>query len=471
MERLCRMVADSFDVVVLGAGSAGEVIATGLAEGGRTVALIEAARVGGECPYVACMPSKALLKSAAARSAARSLPEIAGSAQSPDLDDDGRAFAAAVARRDEIAEHRDDREAAAGVEQSGVTLIRGWGRIVAPGAVEVDGRRLGYTDLVISSGSSPVHPEIPGLDDVPTWTSDEALSSDERPTSLVVLGGGAVGCELAQVYARFGVSVTVVESDDRLISKEEASVTERLADVLRRDGIDLRLGTDLVRAERADDGHARLHLSNGEVIGAARVLIAVGRRPTVEGLGLEALGIEPDDGGAVVVDDRCRVEGHDHVWAAGDVTNVAPYTHMANYQGRVIVGNLLGGDHRVDDRAIPRTVFTEPPVASVGMHEAVARDHGVDPITAEIDLGDVARTTTEGSGGGRLVLTADRVKRVLVGAAAIGPHADEWLAEATVAIRAEVPIAVLADVVHAFPTFGEAFEVPLRELARRLAVP
>ena len=454
---------DTFDVVVLGAGSAGESIATSLAEAGRSVALVESLRVGGECPYVACMPSKSMLRSAHARVEARQLSELAGAAQDPPLGDDEAAFEAAVRRRDRIAEHRDDAGTADEVEQTGVVLVRGRGTVTGPGTVDVDGWVLGCTDLVVTTGSTPTVPPLPGLDEVPTWTSDEALSAQERPGSLLVMGGGAVGCELSQVHARFGCTTTLVESGPQLAGKEEPSIAALLADVLRRDGVDVRLETKAERFEATGDGRARAHLSDGTVVEADRVLVAVGRQPSTEGIGLEALGIEVD--GPLEVDDHGRVAGQQHVWAAGDVTGVAPYTHTANYQARVVVENLLGGDRAGDFRAIPRAVYTEPAVSSVGMDEQTARDEGIDAVTAVMDLGEVARTATEGAGGGRLVLTADRERGVLVGAAAIGPRADEWLSEAVLAIRAQVPLAVLTDVVHAFPTFGEAYEPPLRELA------
>jgi dihydrolipoamide dehydrogenase len=442
---------ETYDVVVLGAGSAGENAAHALAEAGRRVAVIEALRVGGECPYVACMPSKAMLHSARVH-AACGTPTYAG----------------AVARRDDISEHRDDRGAARSLADSGIALVRGRGRVTGAGVVTVDGRELGWTDLVIATGSSSVVPDLPGLADVPTWTSDQALSSDERPESLLVVGGGAVGCELAQVYAGFGSRVVLVESGKQLAGKEEPSIAALLADALRADGVDVRLEVQAQRLAPAGAG-ASVTLSDGTTVEVARVLVATGRRPATGDLGLDLLGIEPADDGSLPVDARLRVAGQEHVWAAGDVTGVAPYTHTANYQARVLVENLLGGSRDADYRAVPRAIYTTPAVASVGMDAATARENGLDPVTASMDLRDVARTITDGAWGGRLVLTADRARGVLIGAAAIGAQADEWLAEATLAVRAEVPVPVLADVVHAFPTYGEAFEPPLQQLARELA--
>ncbi len=302
---------------------------------------------------------------------------------------------------------------------------------------------------------------------MPTWTSDQALSAQDRPRSLVVMGGGAVGCELSQVHVRFGVTTTLVEAGPQVAGKEEPSIAALLAQVLRDDGVDVRLGVEVQRAELTADGLARVHLSDGTSVEAERVLVAVGRTPTTDDLGLDVLGISPGEKGEVQVDTSCRVVGQQHVWAAGDVTGTAPYTHTASYQARIVTANLLGGARTADYRAIPRAVYTDPAVASVGMAEEQAREQGIDAMTAVMDVGEVARAGTEGVGGGRLVLTADREKGVLIGASAIGPRADEWLSEATLAIRAQVPLAVLADVVHAFPTFGEAYEPPLRELAER----
>lgn len=448
---------EELDVVVLGAGSAGEDVARALARAGRSVALVEAGLVGGECPYLACMPAKAMLRSAAVWAGAQRLAELGATVE---LGDGTAAYRDAARRRDEIAEHRDDAGAAHELESVGVLLVRGRGRVTRPGVVEVDGRELGWRDLVVATGSTAIVPPLPGLDSAPTWTSDQALSAPERPASLLVLGGGAVGCELAQVHARFGTRVVLVDTARQLLGREEASIARLLEQVLRDDGVDVRLGVGLDSVAAADGG-ALCRLSDGSRLQVERVLVATGREPATKDLGLELLGVTPGEKGELAVDERCRVT--DHVWAAGDVTGVAPYTHTAGYQARVVAANLLG-EHRVADyRAIPRAVYTDPPVASVGIDAKTAEQEGISAQTAVMDLAEVARTSTEGTGGGRLVLTA--ADGFLIGAAAIGPHADEWLSEAALAIRARVPLSVLADVVHAFPTFGEAYEPPLRELA------
>jgi dihydrolipoamide dehydrogenase len=423
-----------FDVVIVGAGSGGEAVAHALAEASRSVALVEAHLVGGECPYLACMPSKALLHDAHLRHLGA-----------------GTDFQTAVRRRDRIAEGRSDSAAAARAVDAGITLIRGRGE-VGQDLVEVDGCELGWTDLVIATGSSPVRPDIPGLDQVPTWTSDQALSSDELPDSLLVMGGGAVGCELAQVYRRFGAAVHLVESGPQLLGKEETTIAAALAEVLRDEGVEVLLGTSVERFE--SDSAV---LSNGSSLAFDRVLVATGTKPV----------IPPVFGDGLEVDERCRVVGHPHVWAVGDVTGKAPYTHTASYQARVVAANLLGEDAVADYRSIPRAVYTEPTVASAGMDAEAAAEQGIRAVTATMDLGETARALTE-EAGGRLVLTADADKGVLVGAAAIGPHADAWIGEAVLAIRAEVPLSVLTDVVHPFPTFSEAYEPPLRELARQV---
>ena len=411
-------MARPFDVVVLGGGSAGEAVARGLRERDRTVALVEHGLVGGECPYLACMPSKAMLRAAA----------------------DGRSWAEAVHFRDEVAEHRDDSNTARSLQEAGVELIRGRGVVTAPGVVTVNAEQLAYTDLVIATGAESVIPDLEGLDSDNVWTSDDALSTANKPESLLILGGGPVGCELAQVFARFGTAVTLVESADHLLPKDPEFVGVAVQAALEHDGVTVQLGKQLDAAPNED----------------VRLLVATGKKPRAEGIGLEVLGIAPNDKGALPVDDRCRVI--DHVWAVGDVNGVAPYTHAANYQAKIVVDNITGTARRADHRAIPRTVYTDPTVFCVG-------DTSGAPA-ARMRLGETARAVVERRDDGEVALYADRSQRVLVGAAAVGPGADSWAAELTLAIRAEVPLDVLADVVHAFPTYAEVLEPPYAELAR-----
>ncbi|GAA4631752.1 NAD(P)/FAD-dependent oxidoreductase [Actinoallomurus vinaceus] len=438
-----------YDVVVLGGGS-GKNIAAALARAGRSVALVESRLVGGECPYFACMPSKTLLHSARL----------------------GETWEHAVARRDEVTRHLDDAATAAQMAEAGVTVVRGRGRVVRPGVVEVDGAEYGYTDLVVATGSEPVRPPVEGIDDVPTWTSDEALTRPDLPRRLVVLGGGPVGSELSQIYAAFGSQVTLVEQAERLLAAEAPFVGDVLADALRRMGADLRLGVAATHAERTETG-LRLRLSDGNHIDADRILIAAGRRPRVADLGLETIGVRFDPERGIAVDATCQAvpteeTGGDGttVWAAGDVTGVAPYTHAANYQAGVVVSNVLGKRREADYRAIPRAVYTTPSVYAVGVSPLAAS--GLELVAAGYDLAGTARSAVEDDDRGRVELYADRARGVLVGAAAVGLYAEEWMSEITLAIRAETPLSILTDVVHAFPTYGEAIEPVLRELAEQL---
>lgn len=462
---------ENFEVVVLGAGSAGESIARNVAEGGRSVALVEADRVGGECPYVACEPSKAMLRAAHLRHAiAHDAERVGAVSMTPTLDADHYAYAAAVARRDEIAHHRDDSGAAHAVEGSGVTLVRGRGVVTGAGVVSVEGRELGFTDLVVTTGSSPTTLEIDGLDQVPTWTSAEALSSTELPASLLILGSGAVGSELAQVFARFGVAVTIADTADQVVPSEEPEVGQVLADALRAEGIELRLGCKPTHAEPAGE-HARNALvtfDDGASVEVARVLVAVGRHPNLTGLGLGTIDVEPDDDGNLAIGADGRVEGQDHVWGAGDVTGIGPFTHTANYQARIISANLLGGSAKADYRSLPRSVFTEPAIGACGLTTKQATDDGIDVARVVVDLTDVARSGTDGISDGHLILVADRSTKKIVGASGIGPAVDHWISEAGLAIRADVSLDLWADVVHGFPTYPEAYELAVRKLRDEL---
>ena len=437
-----------YDAVVLGGGTAGEPVAAGLARAGRDVALVENRLVGGESPYFACVPSKSLLLSARR----------------------GETWEMALARRDELAGHRGDDPAVARMAEAGVTVLRGRGRVLEPGRVEVDGAVHGFGDLVVCTGSEPVIPPVEGLADVPLWTSAEALSVPDLPRRLVILGGGPVGCELAQVYASFGSQVAVVEASGGLLTAEAPFAGEALADALRRMGVDLRLGAAVGNVERKDVG-VRLWLSDGGTLDADRILVAAGRRPRVEGLGLEELGVTLTPGMGIPVDETCRVpttagqSGAGGVWAAGDVTGIARTTHAARYQAQVVLSNLLGRRREADYRAIPRVVYTSPTVYSVGVSPRQAAELGIDLVAAGYDLAATARAAVEADERGRVELYADRSRGLLVGAAAAGLYAEEWMSEIALAIRAETPLSLLADVVHAFPTYGEAVEAPLRELA------
>ncbi len=459
---------DGFDVVVLGAGSGAEAIWGSLGE--RTVAVVEAGRVGGECPYVACVPSKAMLRSAQVRRLAGRAHLLGATAEPLALGDPRMAYAAAVRRRDEASDYRDDRGSAGELEKSGAVLWRGRGQVVAPGRLRVtdgDGldREIGYVDLVIATGSRPAEPPIPGLDTVPRWTSDQALSSGELPSSLVVLGGGPVGCELAQMYRAFGVQVTLIEVSEQLLANEDPWMGEELGRVFSDDGIAVMVGVAVELAE-PDAGGAALRLEDGQVVRASRVVLAAGRVPNLAGLGLESLGVEVADS-RLSTDLTGRVVGVDHLWAAGDVTGVAPFTHTAAYQSRLVAANLRGEGRVADYRAIPRVVYTDPLVAAVGVSEVSARDQGWPVAVEERETAELARAITDGTDRGALHLIADMSAGVLVGAASIGPAADEIISELTLAIRARIPLDVLADVVHPFPTHAEGLEVALRRLAGR----
>lgn len=432
-----------FDVTVLGGGSAGLHVARELACLGRSVALVEPDLIGGSCPYYACIPSKSLLRSAQR----------------------GETWDYAVARRDELSGHRDDTATYARLASEGVTILRGHGRIVEPGTVDVDGTRHDYGDLVLATGSETVAPDVEGIDELSHWTADETLSCPDLPRRLVVLGGGAVGCELAQVYAAFGSHVTVLEQRSHLVGAEAAFVGDLLGDALRKVGADVRVGVRADRAQRTEDG-LRLHLSEGTALDADRIVATAGRRPRITGLGLEELGVEIDPGKGVPTDATCRVA--EHVWAAGDVTGITSCTHTASYQAQIVVANILGKGREANYRALPRVVYTAPSAYAVGLSPVRAEAAGIDVIAAGFDLAETARAAVEDDDRGRVELYGDRSSGVLIGAAAVGLYAEHWMGELTLAIRAGVPLHVLTDVVHAFPTYGEALEPPLRELAERL---
>ena len=434
----------AFDVVVLGGGTAGVHVATEVVRGGKSVALVEAGLIGGESPYLACLPSNSLLLSASR----------------------GEAWEDAVARRDEVTGGLDDSGPAVRLAEAGVTVLRGTGRITGPGTVEValapDGEShragtsasLTYSDLVIATGCEPVAPPIEGLSDIPAWTTAQGLCSPDLPRRLIVLGGGPAGCELAQIYAAFGSQVTLIEADPGLLPGEAAFAGEILTAALRRAGVEIFLGSLATKAERTPDG-LTLALQDGMRIDADRLLLATGRRPRIGGLGLDALGITVVPGQALPTTTSCQVTTA--VWAAGDVTGIT-HAHASRYQAGVVAANICGQPREADYSAIPRCVFTSPSVYAVGERARPGL------VTARVSLSDTTRGWLRPDDLGGLELYA--ADGVLTGAVAVGPDAATWMAEVTLAIRAKIPVTVLADVVHAFPTYGEALQAAFRELAR-----
>jgi pyruvate/2-oxoglutarate dehydrogenase complex dihydrolipoamide dehydrogenase (E3) component len=421
-----------FDVIVLGGGTAGVHVATEVARGGKSVALVEAGLIGGESPYLACVPTNSLMLSASR----------------------GEAWEDAVARRDEVTGRLDDSGACRALAAAGVTVIRGTGRVAGPGSVAVsDGTSLSFSDLVIATGCEPVAPPIEGLPDIPAWTTAEGLCSHDLPRRLIVLGGGPAGCELAQIYAAFGSQVTLIEAEPGLLSGEARFAGDILAAALRRAGVEILLGSHATKAERTPDG-LTLALADGTRLDADRLLLATGRRPRLGGLGLDTLGITVSPGQALPTTASCQVVPG--VWAAGDVTGMT-HTHASRYQAGVVASNILGLAREADYTAIPRCVFTMPSVYAVG---EPARP-GL--ATARVSLSSVTRGRLRPDELGLLELYAS--DGVLVGGVAVGPDAATWMAEVTLAIRGKLPVALLADVVHAFPTYGEALQAAFRELA------
>ena len=439
-------MGERYDAVVLGSGPAGEVAVSRLAEQGLRVALVERELVGGECAYWACIPSKTLLRPPETRAQARR----AAGVQEPQ-----QRWAEVAKYRDYMIRDLDDGAQVDRYEQQGVTVIKAAGRICGAGRVEVDGRVLETERIVIATGSDAMIPPIDGLEEVGYWTNREATTVQQIPDSVLILGGGPVGVELAQFFARFGAHVTIVQSADRLVDREDPCVGQLIADYLREEGIDIRLGAKAVAAQRRD-GRRVLVLEDGDEVGAQELLIATGRRPRINGIGLESLGIQPDPKG-IAIDERCRAG--DGVWAIGDVTGVMAFTHVGMYQGRIACADIVGHPAKADYTAIPRVVFSDPEIAAVGLTEQQARDRGIDIATSHISLAaSIARPWTyEQDPRGDLGLLADRTQRVLIGAWAVAPLAGEWIHQAALAIKTQTSIDVLRDTVAQFPTFSEAY--------------
>jgi pyruvate/2-oxoglutarate dehydrogenase complex dihydrolipoamide dehydrogenase (E3) component len=450
------------DVIVLGVGTSGEDLSLRLLDAGLSVVGIEASLVGGECAYWACLPSKMMIRAANTLQEARRIDGLAGHA---DVTPDWKPVADRV--RTEASGGWDDAIAVARFEGRGGLLVHGRGRLAGPRMVIVGNQRFtARLGIVIATGSKPAIPRISGLDEIDYWTTHDVIAAEQLPASLIALGGGAVGSELGQVLARFGVQVTIIEASERLLPAEEPEAGAALEAAFAAEGIAVHTGA-AAQQVAARNGEIVVTLDGGTVIVGERLLVATGRTIDLSGLGLEAAGLDPS-APFLEVDERLSVA--DGIWAMGDVTGKAMFTHVALYQSAIIAADLLGEERppaRYD--AVPRVTFTDPEIGAVGLTEAEARAAGYDIIVAVKQIPATFRGWLHRAEGGMIKLVADRERGVLLGATVAGPRGGEMLGLLSLAVHARVPLDELRTMIYAFPTFyagiGEAIGAYGRGLA------
>ena len=424
---------ESFDVAIIGGGGAAEALVAALESSGRRVLVVEQNRVGGDCPFVACMPSKAMLHDA----------EVSTS------------WRRAVLRRDEIVDHLDDRQHADQVEREATRLVRGHAQLIDEHTIDVDGSIYRTDHLVLATGSASVIPPIDGLGDLGEhrWTSDDALTTDERPVRLMIIGGGPIGCELAHLFAGFDTEVHLIDEADRAFPDLPEEIGHIVDDGLRSAGVRVYRGRSAVRFEHRG-GNVKITLDNDAAVVTDRVLVATGRAPDLAGIGIETLGLDPT--APLPVDDAGRVDCPGSVWAIGDVAGKGQYTHLANHQAEVVADHLVGeGKRRFDDVVVPACIFTRPPVMIVGPTPADLVARGADVIWVQAKLSEIARWTTDALGDGVLTIAVDRTTRCVVAAHGVGARFDELAAALITAIDGRVTVDRLAMSMWPFPTVGD----------------
>jgi pyruvate/2-oxoglutarate dehydrogenase complex dihydrolipoamide dehydrogenase (E3) component len=447
-----------FDVVCIGAGVCGEAVAGELAGTGLSLAMVEERLVGGECPYWGGVPTKAMLRCAEVATEALRARDLAARRLLIELD-----FARVAARTGRLARGWDDGTAARALEEAGATLVRGHGVLVGPRLVEVDGTRLrARRAVVICCGTAPELPPVRGLADIDPWTSREAVMTNERPSSLTVLGGSAVGVELAQAFRRLGARVTLVEGSSGLLPDEEPEASAALRWHLEAEGMRVLTGAQAVAAEPMRRG-VRLSLKGDRQVTAARVLVATERRPRLGGFDLAGAGIGLEDGFVRV--DPGTLQAAEGVYAGGDVTGLGKTAPLARHHGQVIGARLRGEDRRADHRAVPRVTFTDPELASVGLTQRGAQQRMGALRVVTVDAAASARGTVHGFRNGLIKLVADPGRGVLVGATVVCPRASELISSLALAVRAELPLALLAETLQPFPTFARVLQGALARAA------